>query len=566
MSPLDERAIGRALAAEGAAALVLVVQPDDDWRCVFVSAGSHRLLGRESPELEGRPLFDMVHPEDAGRLNDAMAQAVASGEPAHLSVRLSGRAGSWVECPLRLQCGASGAWTGLVLAVHHGGPGEQGAVQVVPGYTDSLTGAASRSLLLDRTRQALARLERSEDLVGLLFLDLDHFKRVNDTLGHHAGDEVLRAFKERVAGLLRPSDTFARLGGDEFAVLVGDLRGKEQALSLAERIAHVGRLPYMVEGREVVCSVSVGVAVTNDASEPVSTLLRQADTAMYRAKWSGRGRSRSYTDEDGERARARIDTERLLRRAIARGRMQLEYQPVVWLEQECLAGAEGLVRVVDEEGRQVRPEAFLDVALATRLIEPIDAWVLGTATSERARVGPTTDEFVISLNLSAYALEDGRLPGRLLGALADCGMAPSSLQLDVSEGVLLGASGAALDRLQALRDSGVRVGVDNFGAGATSLAALWEFPVDCVKVDRTVTRQLPMVRAARSLLRAIVEMAHGVGLVVVAQGIETGEQRLLAVLAGCDQGEGHLWRSESTLAALAPDLWRASSNGHVPSR
>jgi diguanylate cyclase (GGDEF)-like protein/PAS domain S-box-containing protein len=519
--------------------------------CVFASPTSAAVLGQEAHEVIGQSVLLLAHPDDRERLQDAITGLAGTQQTDMLHVRLLDEAGesAWFELQLH---GREDDSDEVVLLIRDANDREATPIgDVVAAHHDPLTGAVTRPLLLDHAQQALLRLEREDLYVALLFLDLDHLKPINDTLGHHVGDEVLRELVRRVSGLLRPVDTLARLGGDEFAVLVGDLKDPAAARKLANRIVNLSRTPFEVEGHQVDCSVSVGLTLSSDHTQTTETLLRQADVAMYQAKASGGGAWRAWGLHDEQRINEQHRIGALLGEAVLTHSIVLDYQPVVRLVDEAEIGNEVLLRVVDRDGRVLRPPAFLDVAVSQQLIGALDLEVLRQAIVEQ-HARPRT--LPIDLNLAAIDLEDIAWIDVAEDKLAHDPNSFGRLHVELREELLRNLTPAAVQRLHDLRARGVRVGLDSFGSGVSALSTLWSYPLDYVKLHPSITAQLPTVRSARALARAIAELAHGLGLLVIANGVENEEQRTLALLAGCDYGQGFLWPAHSThWASDGPD-------------
>lgn len=517
--------------------LTLVVQVPG-LLCVFASPTSAAVLGHEAHEVIGQSVLLLAHPDDRDRLEDAITGLVGTQQSEMLHVRLldEGGGAAWFELQLHGRDRDSGE---VLLLVRNANERQATPIgDVVAAHHDPLTGAVTRPLLLDHARQALLRLEREDLFVALLFLDLDRLKPINDTLGHHVGDAVLRELARRVSGLLRPVDTLARLGGDEFAVLVGDLKEPEAAHRLAHRIVNLSRIPFSAEGHQLDCSVSVGLALSSDHTQTTEALLRQADVAMYQAKASGGGAWRAWGVHDEQRVSEQHRIEALLGEAVRTHSIVLDYQPVVRLADAAEIGSEVLLRVVDRDGRVLRPPAFLDVAVSQQLIGALDLEVLRRAIVEQ-HARPFT--LPIELNLAAIDLEDVAWIDLAEEKLAHDPHSLGRLHVELREELLRNLTPSALQRLHDLRARGVRVGLDSFGSGVSALSTLWSYPLDYVKLHPGITAQLPTVRSARALTRAVAELAHGLGLLVIANGVENEQQRELALHAGCDYGQGFLW-------------------------
>jgi diguanylate cyclase (GGDEF)-like protein len=507
----------------------------DDWFCLSASPACRQQLGLGDGSAT---VLDLAAPADRTRLADALERTATSelSERLHVRLRTTSDGVAWFE----VQVHSRGPGSGEVIVVLHRSDERQAVAvrDVVEGHRDSLTGAFLRPVLLDHATQALARLQRERQWVGLMFLDLDRLKHVNDTIGHQAGDAVLVELSRRVSALLRPGDTFARLGGDEFAVLIGDLRDPLDAQRLAKRIVAASRSTFDFEGVDLDCSVSVGLSVTSDPGQTTEGLLRQADVAMYDAKTTGRGRWRIWGVSDELRLEAERRVESVLAETLRAHSLVLDYQPIVRLLDDCPVGLEALLRVVGPHREVLKPSAFLDIATARRLIGPLDLQVLHRAFSDQHRQSPALP---VDLNLATVDLEEDGWAHEAAAELLAHGDRTTAVRVELREDLLRGLSGTALQRLDLLRQHGVPVGVDNFGSDISAMSTLWSFPLDYVKLHASITAQLTRVRAARAMVRAVCELAHGLDLLVIASGVETPDQQLLARESGCDQAQGYLW-------------------------
>jgi diguanylate cyclase (GGDEF)-like protein/PAS domain S-box-containing protein len=388
---------------------------------------------------------------------------------------------------------------------------------------DMLTGLPNRALLLDRLEQALARARRNEALVTVLFLDLDHFKVLNDSRGHAAGDELLRAVAARLSDVIRPSDTVARFGGDEFVVICEGLPNEVEARLMGERIAKSIAIPFQLGPGEVFIGVSIGVGLAA-GTDDADTALRNADAAMYRAKERGRGRVEVFDEKLRVRSRVRYETETALRRALDRGELTVHYQPVVTVVDGRMAGAEALVRWIDPVHGEIPPDQFIPLAEEAGLITPIGAWVLEEACGQTRRwldEHPEVPDFSISVNLSARQLLLPDLVGQVVDVLDRTGLDASRLTLEITETVLMEDVDFSIDRLLGLKELGVRLAVDDFGTGYSSLSYLKQFPVDTLKVDRSFVDGLGTDPHDSSIVAAVVALADALDLVALAEGVET---------------------------------------------
>ncbi len=415
---------------------------------------------------------------------------------------------------------------------------------------DPLTGLPNRTLLLDRLETAMARAQRHEHGVAVLFLDLDHFKVVNDSLGHSLGDHLLVAIAERLQTALRPVDTTARLGGDEFVVLCEEVASPEDAVAIAERLDESLQAPFMLGETEAYVGVSIGIAYTEpplegsplgDHATRPGTLIRDADAAMYEAKRRGRGRWVVFDQAMRTSALERLDTENALRRALERRELRVHYQPIVTLSDGKLCGVEALLRWQHPERGLLPPSEFIRLAEDTGLIVPIGTWVMQHACRQVQlwqRSMPELGQLVLSVNLSGRQLGNSELIEQLKSILDDTDLDPGQLELEITESVLMDDVELSQQTLQRLRRLGVRLVVDDFGTGYSSLSYLRRFPVDLIKVDRSFVRGLGTDGRDSAIVAAVVGLAHTLGLSAVGEGVETAAQLDALREMGCDRAQG----------------------------
>ena len=411
-------------------------------------------------------------------------------------------------------------------------------------FHDSLTGLASRSLFMDRVEHALALAAREQASVAVLFIDLDRFKMVNDTLGHEAGDLLLVEVGVRLRACLRTGDTAARLGGDEFAVLLQDGATTAAAAAVAERIIGAIGAAYVINGKEAFVDASIGIAVSTPSDSDPTDLMRNADVAMYRAKRDGTGQH--VTFEPGMHAALveRVELEADLRRAVDRGEFTVHYQPVVALTDGRICGFEALVRWEHPERGLVSPMEFIPLAEETGLILPIGRWVLLEACQQVSRwqTGRTSsDGLTLSVNLSARQVQQPGLPVDVADALAESGLRPESLVLEITESMLLYDQKGTAARLDELKRLGVRLAIDDFGTGYSSLSYLRRYPIDVLKIDKSFIDGVSAGTEAAEFARAIVKLGQSLHLDVVAEGVEVVEQLTELRDVGCEFGQGYLF-------------------------
>jgi diguanylate cyclase (GGDEF)-like protein len=407
---------------------------------------------------------------------------------------------------------------------------------------DTLTGLPNRALALDRLERAVARLTDGDSMVAVLFVDLDRFKLVNDGLGHETGDELLVAVSRRLNATVRRQDTVARFGGDEFIVLCEDLTDEQQAEELAERTAQAFAEPFVLDRAEVAVSASIGIAVTRRSSDRASSLLRDADAAMYRAKRRGGARHELFDEAMHTQAVSRLLTERALRKAVERDELRVLFQPQFDLATSERVAAEALLRWEHPVRGLVPPLDFVQVAEETGIIVPIGQWVLERAC-ELARSsrtdGPSGGPLSASTNLSGRQLMRPDFPGVVARAVRDYGIDPETLCLEVAEVMLLDDLDTTSEALRALKDLGVRLAIDDFGTGGSSLTYLRRFPFDELKIDRNFIVGLGQSAADDAIVAATIDMAHALGMVVAAEGVETEAQRVRLHELGCDRAQGY---------------------------
>lgn len=414
-------------------------------------------------------------------------------------------------------------------------------------HHDPLTGLPNRVLFLEFLVLALARARRYRSQVAVLFMDLDRFKVVNDSLGHDAGDELLVGLSERLRSVLRPGDTVARFGGDEFVILCEDLSGpeaKQQAVEVAERLLDVIQQPFHLDGDEHFLSASIGIALAVTGDDRPEALLRDADAAMYRAKDRGKGRWELFDETMRVTAMVRLETENALHRAIDRGEFRLFYQPVMSIADGSCTGVEALVRWQYPNRGLVAPHEFIQLAEETGLVIPLGGWVLSEACRQAARWHAErldNDPFQVAVNLSARQLAHPDLVDSVDRALKATGADPSWLCLEITESVLMDDVDATIGAVKRLKGLGVDLAIDDFGTGYSSLGYLKRFPVDLVKVDRSFVDGLGSDPEDSAIVAAVVSLGHALGLRVVAEGVETEQQLSELVALECDLAQGYFF-------------------------
>jgi diguanylate cyclase (GGDEF)-like protein/PAS domain S-box-containing protein len=409
-------------------------------------------------------------------------------------------------------------------------------------YYDVLTALPNRALFMDHLRLAMAGAKRHGTLMALFFLDLDNFKEINDTLGHNIGDQLLQGVAVRLLGCIRETDTVARLGGDEFAIIQADLAGIEGAGNLARQIIDSLSQPFLLGGREVFTSTSIGVTVYPIEDASPDQLLRNADMAIYAAKAQGRNNFQFFSAAMNVQAHKRMSLQNGLRRALERGELLLFYQPKIDLESGAIVGAEALLRWQHAERGFIPPLEFIPVAEESGLILPIGERALKMACQQgRSWQQAGLPPLSISVNLSVVQFRRQNVVEMVRSAVGEAGLDPRLLELEITESLLMESGAGMLKVLQELRDLGVRVSIDDFGTGYSSLNYLKRLPVDVLKIDRSFIDDIPDDPDDAAIAKAIISLSHHLNLKVIAEGVETREQAAFLRANGCDEVQGYFF-------------------------
>jgi diguanylate cyclase (GGDEF)-like protein/PAS domain S-box-containing protein len=532
-----------------------------DGQFTLLNPAWEQVLGWSTAELKARPMQELVHPDD---LEQTLALTLAvHHRPAqfvNFTNRYRHRDGSWRWLLWSARCDGV-AWYAAAKDVTDRMWLERQALH------DPLTKLPNRLLLMDRARQAVARLRRSHGPIAMLFIDLDRFKAINDNLGHAVGDHLLISVAERLEEMLRDSDTVARLGGDEFVILAEDLDSDAEALAVAERVLHALEEPFLVGSAEVSMLASVGVSISHDPEAEPEDLLREADVAMYRAKGSGGHNLELFNEDLRREANARLELEDRLEHALPRHELLLEYQPLVALTGGKPVGCEALVRWHPHGGKSMLPLDFLSLAQESELIVQIGDWVLHTACAQAAAWRRDGVEMTVSVNISARELTGGAdLAERVKEALQYCGLPGHALCLEVSEEVLLRDPARARAVLKDVKRLGVAIALDNFGAQQSTLSLPGSLPLSMLKLDRTLIQGFERDKERRAMVVATLALARESGLTAVVVGIETNRQLALARELDCSIGQGFLLHKpdaperlrlrEASGAIRSPPPWR----------
>jgi diguanylate cyclase (GGDEF)-like protein/PAS domain S-box-containing protein len=528
----------------------IIVVVDGHGRAGYRSPSAERTLALAEGPLA--PLDAVVHPDDAAKGQALLERARGRpGETVRGEWRVQQKLGGWLFVEVVGTSLLDDPFVqGIVLTmrdVHERKLLEQRLAH--QAFHDPLTEMGNRALLTDHLQRALAQARRDHTPVALLFVDLDDFKKVNDSLGHGAGDQVLLQVAQRLRGCVRPGDTAARLGGDEFAVLLEGHKDPAAVDLVAERLLESLRRPFSLGGEEVFLTASVGVAVAPTGDARAEDLLRDADFAMYGAKQGGKDRLQVFEAGVHAVARERLGLEADLRRALDRGEMRLVYQPIVEIATRRMVGAEALLRWQHPERGAVAPIDFIGIAETSDLIVSIGAWVV-TEACRSAQAWPGGDAQYVAVNVSARQVQEPTFVAHVLGALQAAALPPARLVLEITESLFMAEMHRLVPRLRQLADAGVRIAIDDFGTGYSSLSRLRDLPVHIVKIDRVFAEGLRPGTEAVALSRVIVDLGRALGFAVVAEGIETADQAAALDQCGCTLAQGFYFARPMEAGAL----------------
>ncbi|MEO6208985.1 MAG: EAL domain-containing protein [Gemmatimonadaceae bacterium] len=521
--------------------VITIVDPDTVIR--YVSPTIAQIFGHLPSEIEGKRLAELVHPDDVPRTLSFFMSVLPRGAvttPAEWRIRH--RDGGWRDVEvIGTNLLDEPTVRGIVLNTRD--ISERKALAAAlehQAFHDTLTGLANRALFLDRVTHALALARRHSRTIAVIFLDLDNFKSVNDSLGHAQGDMLLIHTAARMQDAVRTVDTIARFGGDEFAILIEDATDDTAAMTVVERVLDTMRHPFHLEGKEVFVSASIGI-VSADPDQTASDLLRNADMAMYIAKQSGKGQYRRYEARMHTEALERLELEADLRHAIERDEFTLRYQPIVLLHTGEIAGVEALVRWNHPTRGMMSPLTFIPLAEETGLIVPLGRWVVREACRQAVgweKLRPAGHPLTLTINISGHQLQGEHVVEDVRRALSDSGMDPRLLVLEITESVLMQQSETILERLHALKALGVRLAIDDFGTGYSSLGYLQRFPIDILKIDKSFVDDVGRGDTESALARAVIALGETLQLQTIAEGIELKQQLSGLQDLGCELGQG----------------------------
>jgi diguanylate cyclase (GGDEF)-like protein/PAS domain S-box-containing protein len=521
--------------------VVLVIDEDG---CRYVSPSGEAILGRHELEILGDGLRRCVHPDDL----QAVESAAAHGDAHEIVFRMSNRFGEWRWLEAHVtDLRRDRHIRGVVLNARDITERVELEQELTrQAFHDSLTGLPNRALFRDRLDHALARSARGNEVVAVLLIDLDGFKHVNDSLGHDAGDELLRQVAQRFDGVTRTGDTVARFGGDEFAILLENA-SEDVAIRLARRVIEEVASPVAVGDRDFTLGASIGIVLHGGEAAQSDELIRHADVAMYAAKEAGRGRFEVFRHDMTRELGELLGLEHELRLGLERGEFEVHYQPAVDLSSDAIVGVEALLRWTSPTRGSVPPAHFIPMAETTGVIKPLGEFVLREAFGQTAhwlREGLLPDPFVMWVNLSGKQLSAGGIAPLVLRTLASTGLPPSMVGLEVTETAIVdeGPSGArARAELEELHAHGVRIAIDDFGTGFSSLGHLRRLPVDLIKVDRSFVQGIEHDAKDAAITANLASLAHALGVLAIAEGIESEGQLESVRKLGCDLAQGFLF-------------------------
>jgi diguanylate cyclase (GGDEF)-like protein/PAS domain S-box-containing protein len=551
----------------------LLFEVDIDGRYLDYRAPRTDLLAAPPEAFLGRTIADILPPAAAEvcmqALRAAAEQGSSSGGQFELPLPLGHR---WFELSVACKSGPEGEKPRFIVLSRDITERKDAETRIARlAYYDSLTGLPNRRSFLERVDRAIRRAEKQQGKLAVLFMDLDGFKNINDTMGHAAGDLLLQRAAERLSEGLRPTDllsrpmglggrdadevALARLGGDEFTALILDIQSAQDAIAVARRIGTLMRRPFRLDGRDINLTTSVGIALYPDDGHDGPALLKHADTAMYHAKKSGRDNAQVYRESLTVDIQQRMDLDSDLRTALERGEFHLVYQPQIDIGSGRIHSVEALIRWAHPVRGAVSPLEFIPHAEENGLIDKIGEWVLATACAQAAAWNEAGLAVTVAVNLSPLQFRAPDLPQKVIDTLALTGLAPALLELEVTEGALMENSARTRLALQALREHGVQIALDDFGTGYSSLAYLTRMPIGNIKVDRCFIGGLLDGGESEAIVRAVLAMAHSLGKRVTAEGVETLAQARALKAMACDRLQG-FWFSRPVEASKIPGLLR----------
>ena len=500
--------------------------------------------------------FSNIHPEDSLPLNKLWDKLVNEHEDIASEIRLINKNGSisWVYIQATSLHSKDGTLLGYLGSLSDISELKKAQLQMENlAFYDPLTGLSNRRLFKNRLDKAVKSVQRANTSIALLFLDLDQFKRVNDTLGHDVGDSLLKEIARRLAQNIRENDTVSRIGGDEFTILLTDINNTNDVRIVAEKILLSLSKPYMINNQEINSSVSIGITLTPEDSIDSNILMKNADLAMYRAKELGRNNYQFFSEDMNTDILHNLEVEKELTIAIKRNQFTLMYQPKISLIDNTVTGVETLVRWQHPKKGMIPPDHFIQIAEETGQIISIGAWVLEHSCHEMGaliREGLMPKDAKVAVNLSGRQFSDPKLLQTVLDILVQSKIDPLNLELEITESIIMDDVEAAIKIMETIKSRGIHLAIDDFGTGYSSLAYLKRFPIDVLKVDRSFVMDIPDDKTDMAITAAVIAMAHKLSMRVVAEGIETQEQLDFLRENNCDDGQGYLLSRPLTLPQL----------------
>ncbi|MFT4766629.1 MAG: diguanylate cyclase (GGDEF)-like protein/PAS domain S-box-containing protein [Oleispira sp.] len=511
-------------------------------------------IKHQEPDLQS--WFASLHPEDAPALNKLWHRLVTEHQDMACEVRLVAANGniSWAYIQATTLHSKDGKLLGFLGSVADISELKKAQIQMENlAFYDPLTGLANRRLFKNRLEKAVKSVQRTDNSIALLFLDLDQFKRINDTLGHDIGDALLKEIARRLNNNVRENDTVCRIGGDEFTILLTDVNNTNDVRIVAEKILLSLACPFMLNGQEIMSTVSIGITMTPEDSIEPNTLMKNADLAMYRAKELGRNNFQFFCEDMNTAILHNLEIEKELHVAIKRNQFILMYQPKICITDNTITGVETLVRWQHPEKGIIPPDSFIPIAEETGQIIKIGAWVLEHSCHQMGaliREGLMPENSKVAVNLSAKQFSDPNLLQTVLDILRQSKIDPFNLELEITESIIMDDVEAAISIMEAIKSKGIHLSIDDFGTGYSSLAYLKRFPIDVLKVDRSFISDIPGDTTNMAITSAVIAMGHKLGMKVVAEGIETQEQLDFLKENNCDYGQGYLLSRPLTLPQL----------------
>jgi len=532
----------------------LISRMKEDGTFVYVSPSARSVLGAEPGEIVGKQLMEMVHSDDLPSIREYLSTIARQPFPYGFSYRIRRADGryDWVETTSYMEEWTSGR---EILSFSKDISDRKRIEEQIEylAYHDEVTGLPNRALFNDRLTVALAQARRFNRIVSVMFLDLDHFKRINDTLGHRVGDLLLEGVGSRLRECVRMSDTVARIGGDEFTILLPELSHEEGAARVAQKILEHLSTRFTLEGHHVYCSASIGIAFLGKDGDDAEALLKNADSAMYRAKNSGRNQFMVCTPEGNARFLERLSLENNLRRAFEREEFVVYYQPVFDLDSRSIVSMEALIRWENPDRGLISPADFIAVAEEARLLVPMGEWVLRSACRQARAWQEAGMPIRVSVNLSDKQLQQADLVTTVQRALGDAQLDAGQLDLEIPEASAARDLQHSIRLLGSLKDLGVQIAIDDFGTGNSSFGQLKKLPIDQVKMDSSFLHGVGMVSDGgdRAILSSMIHAARALNLDVVGKGVESKEQCEFLRTNDCNQMQGYFFGAP--LPALAAD-------------